>query len=124
MTTPFATEIGSILVRLAFSFFSRILLLPLKSLFLTDIVFLLLLVSGEILLCLRNLGVRKKTHSVLDALDPRLTCISSPNLLNWNYLKFRHVINCSLVSNVNTPLSTYKIQNSDKRLPFENLLCL
>ena len=122
MTAPSATELGSLLERLVYSFSSRMCLLFVDSFFLTEIVLLLLLISGAILLCSNYPGVEKKTHLDLNALEPCRTCISNLNLLNWEYIKFRPMINCSLFLNVDTQSLTYNIQNIDKRIPSKNLL--
>ena len=82
VTVLSATEIGSVLVRLVYSFSSLIFLLSMESVCLTDTLYLSLLVSGTMLFYPQNLGGRENTHSVLDALGPLPICISNPNFLN------------------------------------------
>ena len=56
-------------------------------------------------------------HSVLEGLILRTVCIYSPNLKKWLEIRSRPFSRSLLLSNKNTPLYTYSMQNSLNLFP-------
>ena len=61
---------------------------------------------------LKNPGGGNNMHSVLEGLVLRTVCISSPNLKKWSKIRSRPFSRSLLLSNINSPSSTYSMQNN------------
>ena len=66
-------------------------------------------------------GAGGKTHSVLEGFDLEPMCTCNPKRLKCLNTRFDHVSIYFLVSEANSPSSTYSIQNISKRVPWENV---
>jgi len=117
-----ATGIGTVTLKLVYSCSSRLFLFSIYYLILTDIACQFPSMLGVMLFCPRNPCGGKNTRSVLDAFVPRPMCISSPNLLEWEYIKFSPTSIYSLFSKANVSSPTYRMKNRDNKQPCENLV--